>query len=224
MFEQTEKTKKTEGNVERIEASVLKEIDDLVRKRHGEKEYHAPEHSLGVEKNSAEIFSIVEEQNPGTITEEMERARKTSARAHDMYIATAIDPKTGEMIRLRGLGPTHMPENVAAILEAQGKPLLGNEEASAVEVLGVVTRNDPGQEVYTSEVNHMMIDNVRVTYPIPTFTTFPETMYSKTERGDNRIAITDPDTGIPVDITEHFPAKDGKSIGLKMDQFMDDHT
>ncbi len=224
MFEQNNNQERRKSETERVEESVLTEIDEVVRERHGDKEYHAPEHSSTVEKNSAEIFSIIEENNPGTITEAMERARKTGARGHDMYIETAIDPKTGALIRLRGLGPEHMPENVQAVLKEQGKPLVGNEEASAVELLGVVTRNDPDQKIYTSEVNDLMVENVRATYPIPSFVTFPEETYSTTEAGENRIVIINPDTKAPVDITEFFPIKDGKAIGLKMDQFIDEET
>lgn len=225
MFEQTNNTENGENNAERVEALVLKEIDDAVRKRHSDKEYHAPEHSLTVDKNSAEILSTIEQHNPGTITEEMERARKTGARGHDIYIATAIDPKTGTMVRLRGLGADNMPENVASILKEQGKPLLGNEEVSAVEVIGVIAKHDPNQEVYTSDVNRMMIDTIRATYPIPSFVSFSEKVYSTTDAGENRVVVTDPDTQEQVDLTEYlYTSKDGKPVGLKMDQFINEDS
>ncbi len=227
MFENNKdisKQKERAVEIERVEHAVLSEIDELVRERHHDKEYHAPEHSKTVDKNSAEIFAIVEENNPGTITEEMERARKTGARGHDIYIATAIDPKTGKMFRLRGLGPDNMPQNVAGILKAQGKPLLGNEEASAVEVVGVVTRNDPDQRVYTGKMNDMMIENIRATYPIPSFTAFSEATYTTTEKGENRIVIKNPDTGEITDVTEYFSMVNGKPVGLKMDQFINEDS
>lgn len=220
MFEQSEQKETRKMGASEVEEDVLKEIDDRVRKRHGEKEYHAPEHSLTVEKNSAEIFSVIEQQNPGTITEEMERGRKTAARAHDMYIETGTDPKTGAMIRLRGFGPMNMPETVAAILKEQGKPLLGNEGASAVELVGIATLRDPGQKVYTAEMIYAMNEHIKATYPIPSFTSFPEKAYSTTEAGENRVVITNPDTGERVDLTKYFPAIDGKPVGLKMDQLM----
>ncbi len=225
MFEQV-KAENVENDAERVENLVLEDVDELVRERHGEKEYHAPEHSKTVDKNSAEIFSTIEEHNPGTITEEMERARKTAARGHDMYIETAIDPATGAMIRLRGLGPDNMPENVAKILKEQGKPLLGNEEASAVEVIGLATKHDPDQKVYTSDVNRMITDNIRATYPIASFVPFEEKVYSTTETGENRVVITDPDTGEQVDLNEYLFAspKDRKPIGLKMDQFINEDS
>jgi len=216
---------KKEGPVEspeikRVQDAVFKEIEDRVRERHSEKEYHAPQHSETVDNHSADIFSIIREYNPDAITEDTERARTTAARAHDMYIATSTDPKTGMFTRLRGLGPSHMPENVARIIEAEGRVRLGNEEASAVELLGVVTLNDPDQRVYTADINEMMIEDIRATLPEPTFGAFPEETYTKTASGEYRVVIPDPDTKQNVDITHLFPQKDGKPIGLKMDQFI----
>lgn len=184
----------TAPSPEQIITHVELELKKRIEERYGTEAFHNPEHTRTVGQDSKAILKIIKGIDSRIVREDDVIACHTAALGHDARIeyvshgakTLPVKNEVGEIIgekknamyrqrlRIRGYEPGDVPKiSFDQHGEPIVQPLVGNERASADELVQLCEKIDPQAIVYTPDVIHDMRVAISATFPEFTFEKIP---------------------------------------------------